>query len=182
MKIKLQPIKEQYLSSFFNLYVDAFPPDERRDWKNAEDAHIFLTNNTGIFNILSATTETNGEETFVGFISFWKLDNNIAYIEHFAVMPDMRGKQLGSHILHQFSEISDRLILEVELPDNDMAKRRIKFYQKSGFLAWDKIRYIQPPYSAGKAPVELMLMTRNVNLTGENDPTIKELKQKVYGV
>ena len=182
MNLKLQPITQKQTSDFFDLYISAFPPDERRDWMNADDANDFLMKNCSVFHIMSATATIDGKEQFAGFISYWILKNDVAYIEHFAVMPHIRGKQLGSRILSEFEKMFPKTILEVELPETSEAKRRIEFYRRSGFTDWPGIQYIQPAYSSGKSPMPLMLMSKGLTLEHEDDPVILEIKQKVYGV
>ena len=45
-----------------------------------------------------------------------------------------------------------------ELPENELARRRIGFYSRNGFKL-NNYPYIQPPMSAGKNPVPLLIMT-----------------------
>ena len=47
---------------------------------------------------------------------------------------------------------------EVELPETEMARRRIGFYQRGGFVL-NPYPYVQPPISAGRNPLPLAIMS-----------------------
>ena len=49
------------------------------------------------------------------------------------------------------------IVLEVERPVEEMAKRRISFYQRQGFTLWEK-DYCQPPYKPGDDFLPMYLM------------------------
>lgn len=52
----------------------------------------------------------------------------------------------------------DPVVLEVEMPTEEMSKRRIGFYERLGFVL-DHHVYFQPPYRKGEAFLEMRLMT-----------------------
>ena len=51
-----------------------------------------------------------------------------------------------------------RICLEVELPETEIARRRIGFYRRCGFTLND-YPYIMPSLEAGRQPLPLMIMT-----------------------
>ena len=51
-----------------------------------------------------------------------------------------------------------RICLEVELPETEMAARRIGFYERNGFYYNDYF-YMQPPIAEGRNAIPLRLMT-----------------------
>lgn len=156
------------------LYISAFPPAERR---NTEQQHS-VTDNNPRFRFCALRYE----HQTVGFLSYWDLDTFI-YIEHFAVDVSMRGKSIGSHVLQYLHKhISKPVILEVEHPETDIAKRRIRFYERCGYTLW-KSDYLQPPYQKGYAPLPLYLMCHG-HLTEANDfNMVKEtLYKEVYNL
>ena len=58
----------------------------------------------------------------------------MTYGEHFAVDPDERGGGYGGKALRLLcEELQTPVVLEVELPFDEMSRRRIGFYQRSGF-------------------------------------------------
>ena len=158
-----------------NLYISSFPEDERRDFNEV----LRLLDDSSPFNIIVATKD---DSTFAGFIGYWDFDNFI-YIEHFAVEPELRGQKIGEKFLaHMASFSSKPIVLEVELPEEEMSIRRIKFYERNGYILREEIKYIQPPYSAGKNSLELKLMTLG-SLDLSNDCNeIKTIHKEVYGV
>ena len=99
----------------------------------------------------------NNDE-FIGFILWWNFEN-VAYIEHLATLPRLRGRGYGQHILKRFtSKPKIPILLEVEHPDTEMNRRRIDFYQRMGFIV-NEYEYKQPPYKKCGDYVPLMLMT-----------------------
>lgn len=101
---------------------------------------------------------------FVGFNLWWNF-SDVRYIEHLATFPRLRGKGYGQRILRDFFSASDvPVLLEVEPPTDDVSKRRIGFYQRTGFVL-NAHPYTHPPYKKGGAHVPLMLMTYPAPLT-----------------
>lgn len=77
-------------------------------------------------------------ETPVGFITYWDF-NDFYYVEHFAIDPTLRNGGYGKKTLDYLCKELDRpIVLEVEMPVEEMAKRRINFYQRQGFVLWEK--------------------------------------------
>jgi ribosomal protein S18 acetylase RimI-like enzyme len=153
------------------LYQSAFPADERRE-----------------FGDLLALAETQNEMQIkikklggelLGFIIYWEFENFI-YVEHFAVNERFRGNGHGAKIFQNFLQNAKKtIILEVEPPENLVAEKRIKFYERLGMIL-NYFPYTQPPYSTGKNPVNMLIMSsKNIN---ENDfKSIKnEIFEKVY--
>jgi len=97
-------------------------------------------------------------DEFIGFILWWDFEN-IRYIEHLAILPQLRNKGYGQCIIKRFtSKPEPPILLEVEHPDTEINKRRIDFYQRMGFVA-NKYEYKQPPYKKSGNYVPLILMT-----------------------
>ncbi len=158
------------------LYLDAFPPNERRDF----DEFLRLLDDKSVpFSV--AVLEEDGE--FAGFLTYWAW-NDFRYFEHFAVAPEKRNGGKGGAFLRMMVENGRTpVVLEVERPDDEMALRRIGFYQRNGFRLWDDVPYLQPSYGAGREPVPLCLMTAgDIAFDGENDEKIRRIKRSVYGV
>lgn len=101
----------------------------------------------------------NGEKK--AYIIIQELDNFI-FIPWYAVLPDKRGKGIGSNCLKELQNTIGKekiILLETENEKNasnekelSIIKRRIQFYQKLGFL---KIEYIQ--YELNKEFYDLMV-------------------------
>ncbi len=163
-----------------SLYLESFPPEERRDWS-------LMPFDSDYFSFLIVVeTDKEAEDTaakltdpdkyeFLGFVSIWNF-GNYRYVEHFATAKDARGKGLGSSILNM---LDGNIVLEVELPgSNDMADRRIGFYERNGFRPVDA-EYVQPPYSPELPSLPLLLLCRGE--LPDIQEVISTLHRKVYG-
>ena len=74
------------------------------------------------------------------------------------------------------------VVLEVEIPADEMSKRRIGFYERLGFKL-DNHVYHQPPYREGGEWLEMRLMTYgNVDLEYSFEQVKNCLHRNVYGV
>lgn len=166
------------LTCFLELYIKAFPSEERRaEWINENDVADFMSKHKQM-NIIIIRS---GKE-FVGFMSYWNFQD-IIYVEHFAILEKYRGNKIGTRMLNYVKEqICNKIILEVELPTNIESEHRIAFYKKNGFHLWDNIEYFQPPYSSGQKSMPMILMTYGMLSLKENDAIIGEIKREVYGV
>lgn len=138
-----------YLATIQVWYEQAFPMEERRDFTqllqmlDSPDMHI------------CALVE---QEKPIGFIIYWQWDNLI-YVEHFAVDPEQRGRQLGQKALQSLMTLEKATyVLEVELPTDDMSQRRVRFYERQGFFL-NPFAYKQPPYRSNGTAIPMKLMS-----------------------
>lgn len=155
-----------------NLYLNSFPSDERRDLKKWAD---ISKNEPDFFNCV--VLDKNAP---VGLLTYWTMPK-FAYVEHLAVDPSLRGNGIGAQIVRTFcQDIKQPVVLEVERPDNEIARRRIAFYQRCGFRLWLN-DYMQPPYREGDELLPLYLMAYG-NLSEEIHyiPVRNEIYKRVY--
>lgn len=153
------------------LYEGAFPVEERRPW---DDFVQRATDGNPFFNV----TVAQGDGRIVGFVSTWLLPTAM-YVEHLAVDPAMRGRGIGGEMIDRIvASTSLPVLLEVERPDSEMARRRIDFYRRHGFSVIDGVDYVQPPYSRNLPAVAMLLMSTRPLEDVEND--IRMLHQIVY--
>ena len=115
-----------------------------------------------------------------GFLAVWEFESFI-YIEHFAVDPALRNSGTGSAMLQELvKQYQKPICLEVELPEDELTRRRIGFYERNGFV-FNEYPYIQPPISKGKSPVPLRIMTYRSEITRDEFQKMKEiLYRRVY--
>ena len=115
-----------------------------------------------------------------GFLAVWEFESFI-YIEHFAVDPALRNSGTGSAMLQELvKQYQKPICLEVELPEDELTRRRIGFYERNGFV-FNEYPYIQPPISKGRSPVPLRIMTYRSEITREEFQKMKEiLYRRVY--
>ncbi|MBQ2753148.1 MAG: GNAT family N-acetyltransferase [Firmicutes bacterium] len=107
---------------------------------------------------------------------------DIRYIEHLATDGKVRNTGIGGRVLDEYIKSGKTaVILEVELPGEELTDRRIAFYKRHGFK-FNSFSYIQPPMEEGKSPVPLRIMSYPESITEEqfNDYR-KILYTRVYG-
>jgi len=174
MEIRNLNISDQMETSFVeNLYIESFPPNERRD---VDKMMKLYQSETPFF--ISITIE---EGRRVGFITYWKLGDFI-FVEHFSIVPEFRNGGYGRKVIELFiREMTKPILLEVELPVTDLAKRRIDFYQRLGFKRWENIEYEQPPYTKNEHAIPMNLMSwGNVDVEENFTEIRKKIYKKVY--
>lgn len=150
------------------LMVTSFPPEEYRNLtqlREYTDGKKHFYNNIIFDNDLA-----------VGFITYWDFDK-FYYAEHFAVDPARRNGGYGKKTLECLCQLLQRpIVLEVEMPEEEMAKRRIGFYQRQGFILWQH-DYQQPPYKPGDCYLPMLLMVYG-DLDCEKD--FEAIKRRIY--
>ena len=158
-------------SELRQIYEDAFPVYERRNWSQLTE---LLANRLFILN------EIYFGDQLIGLISFWNLDEFI-FVEHFAIHESERSKGFGTQVINQLlHETTVPVILEVEMPHSEAARRRIKFYKHLKFKICSGI-YFQPPYSTGQTNVEMLLMSYPEKAHPDTFSTVKsKIHQTVY--
>lgn len=155
-------------------YTESFPEVERRDFSLLRG----LVKDESRFVVYALSRE----DRYVGFITGWRFDG-YTYVEHFAIDPAARNAGLGAEAMKQFLALcATPVVLEVEMPVDEMSKRRIGFYERLGFKLDDHV-YHQPPYRKGGEWLEMRLMTYgNVELEHSFEQVKNCLHKHVYGV
>lgn len=163
-----------WLEQIKRLYEESFPPEERRPWGSILRLLDTVGSPFGLYVVCR-------QGDMAGFITTWTFDDFV-YVEHFAVLPSMRGSGIGARALRLLARsVRKPVVLEVEPRlTGQMAQRRIEFYKRCGFHEFDEYKYVQPPYGPGLPAVELTLMSNSerVNL----DEVTRKLHTAVYGV
>lgn len=157
----------------YHLIEVSFPADEYRTY---EEQKALLGNPN--YNIYILPSEN--EDTIKAFIAIWEFDS-FAFIEHFAVNQKYRNMGLGSKILKEIVWVLKKMVcLEVEPPHNELASRRIRFYERNNFFL-NEYPYMQPAISKGRNPIPLFIMTFGRAINKDEFRTIKkDLYTKVY--
>ena len=161
----------QTFDDVFAIMQASFPPDEHRP---REEQRALLQNPRYALH----TIEEDGR--VVAFAAVWQF-SDFLFIEHLAVEESHRNRGLGAALLARLrAESNLRLCLEVELPENDLSRRRIAFYARNGF-SFNAYPYMQPPISKGRAPVPLRLMSTGGPLTEAEFEAVRDtLFKEVY--
>lgn len=162
------------------LYIEAFPLDERRSRES-----IMELLQKDYFEFIPIFTANN----FVGFATLWMFEN-FAYIEHFAVDSKERNKGIGFDFIRVLQGKEKKnsnlnftlptkkitnIVLEVEKPDNETAKRRIHFYERLDFKILNNY-YFQPPYTETTKGLEMKVMLYSPN----NEVEFEQIKNTLY--
>ncbi len=171
----LKILSENDFDILYDIMLDSFPENERRSYSKQRG----LLKKEG-FKALTLTDDISGEVR--AFITTYEFDTFL-FVEHFAVARKYRGLGLGSMILSELQASTEKqLCLEVELPDTDIARRRIDFYLRGGFF-FNTYDYIQPPIDDGRAPVPLRIMSTKSPLTKSEFEKIRSILYKnVYNI
>lgn len=161
---RIQFSSDAFFQNFYQLYSTAFPENERRSLQNLENE---------LFNPAYHAFVLMDRNKFVGIFNYWNFEKFI-YIEHFAIEEKLRSQHLGSEVLKSFLEkVNLPVVLEVELPNTEAAKRRIEFYHRLGFIELQNY-YVQPPYESGEFPIPMQLMTNDYEFVKNNFETVKQ--------
>lgn len=176
MRLELSPLSPSALhwAEAEKLYLAAFPEEERReveDWR-----HLCLAEPQ--FTVYEITLDNK----FAGLLTVWQFDG-FRYVEHFTTTVDVRGKGIGTQALACLIETdASPVVLEVELPNTEIARRRIAFYERNGFTL-NSADYQQPPYRPNAQWFPLRLMSTDESyLTTHCPHVISTIHSRVYGV
>jgi len=152
------------------LYEEAFPIQERRDWASL----LGLLNHQDMqVDLLVA------EESPVGFIIWWKIQD-WRFVEHFAISSEVRGKGYGAEVMRYYLDVFEgKMLLEVEPAITLDNCRRISFYEKMGLSLID-VAYRQPSYIEKDLSYPMHLMAKPSFIAQDFKGLIGEIKNKVY--
>lgn len=170
---EIRDVHSPIFGRMYDLYQSAFVSVERRTY----DGLVKEILDEPLFHSLVFLKD----EKFVGFLNYWNFEQ-FWYIEHFAVDADFRNQQIGTEAMKLFLKSCNLpLLFEVEMPVNDFAKRRIRFYERFGFSVIDK-KYAQPPSNHGNSDfLPELLMSNAPDFVNLNFVMIKAtLYQQVY--
>lgn len=169
--MELKKISKNEYDKYFSLLEDDFVLEERR---TKEDEFAAFDNQAFSPNFIYE----NGN--LIGYACFWEFDEFV-FVEHFAILKNMRGTGCGSRFLKEFSESKNKpIVLEVELPENEIAKKRISFYERLGYVI-NPFEYYQPTYHEGLELVPMHIMTYKNTLSKEQfDSFVLQIKNLVY--
>lgn len=139
-------------SSFDRIYPimeQAFPYSERRS-KNDQFA-LFSLPHYEVYGWLQ-------NKQLCGFLAVWDL-GEIRFGEHLAVSETYRNQGIGKRLFQAYEALEERpLVFEVELPDTAIAQRRIRFYERMGYVYYGDVEYYQGSFHNEKEPLPLRLM------------------------
>lgn len=153
---------------------NSFPSDERRTRKGQEkmldDPHYQLYG-------------CRRDAAVVAFFAVWRF-RDFAFVEHFAVEEGCRNGGIGAELLQELLEmLAVPTVLEVEFPETELPQRRIRFYERNGFVLNPYDDYVQPALSDAGKELPLMIMSYPAGVSREQYEQIRDtLYREVYHV
>lgn len=164
----IEKLKIEDFDKIYDLMVMSFPSDEYRTY----DKQKSLLENP-IYSIQAMYGEL---QDIKAFVAIWEFDSFI-FIEHIAVNPKYRNAGIGSYILNELAgRLCKTACLEVELPETEIASRRIGFYKRNNFFL-NEYPYVQPSLSQGKKAIPLFIMTSGSKV---NECIFEQIKDTLY--
>ncbi len=152
--MQLKKFDYSSFDTFYPFLKTAFPAEELLP----EHLHRQIFNQPNFYG-----RQYNNFEAFIIGYQF----SDYLFFELYMVQEHLRGKGVGSTFLKTIiKEATTPIILEVELPTTDIAKRRIGFYKRLGFHL-NTQDYKMPLFDNKHGGVPLYLMSYPNKLTQE---------------
>lgn len=145
---RLATARDALFAEAFAVYEISFPKSEQRP---LDRQAALMSNPLYHFNAIVE------DAVFAGILLHWEC-SGYAYIEHFAIHPSMRGKDIGSKALKRFCGEHSPVVLEIDPPIDEVAVRREHFYQRLGFKT-NGYAHRHPAYLEHLPPHELVVMS-----------------------
>ncbi|MDO4357541.1 MAG: GNAT family N-acetyltransferase [Clostridia bacterium] len=153
------------------LYGQSFPAHEQRE--AASQAAIMSCKDYHF-------TAIESEDGFIGAILYWEAPRFL-YVEHFCIETRLRGHGYGQAALKLLGEQGKTVILEIDPPVDDVARRRQRFYERAGYCA-NPFPHVHPPYHAGNHGHDLVIMSSPAPLSqAVYDEFNRFLRERVMG-
>ena len=167
-------INKAQFEEFYSLMKASFPKSERRTKKAFKE----LCESEDRYKIYALFKENS----LCAFLTVWEFED-FTFGDHFAVSPALRSGGIGTKMLSKLKENCHLpFIIEVELPETEIARRRIGFYERNGLRLCD-FDYILPAMQKGCESVPMKIMAYPAALTQkEFEPIKEELYKIVYNV
>ena len=166
-------ITKDTFDAVYPILEEAFPVEELRERKRQKNLL-----DKSQYRLLGIK---NGENIMQGVMALWDF-KEFVYVEHFAIKPEFRNGGFGGKKLLELLAWAGRpVVLEVEVPTDELTRRRVSFYERYGFH-YNEYPYLQPPMRMGQGMLPLRLMTMPEKITKDAYETYKGTIHKiVYG-
>ncbi len=166
---RIQSSSDARLQVLLELYTASFPVEERRDITQLKN--YIDTKQNMYFVALYEELE------LVGFMVYWDFVE-FRYFEYLSVFAHLRNRNLGHKVLQLMQkEISGLRIFEVEIPLEEISRRRVDFYIRNSYQVLKK-DYHQPPYVEGGVGCDLWIMGNSS--TPKLDEYIDTIYKEIY--
>ena len=156
------------LNEIYQLMEQSFIREEIRDY---EDALAVM--DEPLYRLYHLVLDGNR----IGIVSLWCFEE-FCFVEHFAIREEYRNLGYGGLAIDTVVQAFPSVVLEAEIPETEIAKRRIGFYKRHGFV-YNSIPYRQPSYRVDGEGVPLVLMSSGAPLSSHEE-VVKCLYENVY--
>lgn len=165
------PMDAEKQNRLLSLMNSAFPDTERRTDKGQR-----MLFSHPLYRV--HTLEEDGK--ILAFMAAWALPG-LTFFEHFAVDPSLRNQGVGGRFLDELLSRAEKpAVLEVELPEEELSRRRVGFYRRHG-MHLNERDYAQLPLRPGDSSTPMFLMSWPDMLSDEEFVRIrKEIYRHVY--
>ena len=170
--LRLTNSRDAYFAEAMALYAISFPHHEQRQ---DDSQRAIMSHPEYHFTVI-----LEGED-FVGDILWWETED-FCYVEHFCILPALRGRRYGQQALELLGQRGKTVILEIDPPVDEVSLRRRGFYQRCGFVE-NSFPHIHPPYHQGNQGHALVVLSSPCALTAtEYDAFKAYLDDTVMGI
>lgn len=168
-----QTIQKEDFEEIYALVTTIFPKEECYPY----DYHQENFNRDGFFG-----KKLVKDGKIITFVTGYQQQDYL-FLDYFAVDKALRGHGIGQAFLKQVIEDANTfVILEVELPTDDLKQRRIHFYQRLGFHL-NTYAYKMPKIAKDFGDTPLYIMSYPTTISENDfDPLKNNLYRQVYRV
>lgn len=168
----LKRLDASWFEAIYAVMEEAFPESERRT-KAAQQA-LFTRPEYEVYGWVE-------NDDLTAFLALWDL-GAIRFGEHLATRKDQRNHHIGQTLFQAVEAQSEvPIVFEVELPENDLARRRIHFYERLGYHYYGEVEYYQGTFHHEATLQPLRLMMKDEHQSAEQlDALIDLIYEKVY--
>ena len=169
---RLKHLEGDVFERAYDLYKSSFPVEERRD--DAEQRRV-LKNEAYHFDVIKENDE------FIGIMLYWETESFV-YLEHFAILPELRCKGKATAALGILKSQSQKsIVLEIEPPCDDTTIRRYNFYQRNGFVM-NPHKHLQAKYHLGDDELELNILTYPCEISKDEYAVFRKFLDAEVGI
>lgn len=168
----LKRLDESWFEAIYEIMNEAFPWSERRS--KEEQRALFSLCEYEVYGWVE-------KDSLLAFLAVWNL-GSIRFGEHLATRHDQRNRHIGQKLFQAYEQLSSvPLVFEVELPNNELAKRRIHFYERLGYCYYGDVEYYQGCFHEENTPQPLRLMMKYPRQSDQEvDSIIDLIYERVY--
>lgn len=164
------------LDRAYAIYRDAILKSEQR---TEEDFRALILRPDYRFVVAKRDEET------IGVAVSWAPDNaDVWLFEYGAVIPEERGRQIGSHLLlasRSLIGVQKTALIEVDAyTGSEEQERRLRFYSRLGARALRGLDYILPLDAFGAPPPMLLLAMTHSDATAVDVMLVEDWLRRIY--